>query len=232
MLVIDETGDVKKGTASVGVQRQYTGTAGRVENAQVAVYLTYAAPRGHAFIDRALYLPRVWADDADRRTAGGVPVEVEFATKPALAQAMLDRVVAAQVPARWVAGDEVYGADPQLRASIRGHGLGYVMQIGSNRHMLLPSGAKVRADELTATVPPHAWQRYSAGAGTKGPRWYSWAWIQLAPATHADWAGRGVQRSSSSSCVPAARAVPGSTLRRAAAARSARTAARSDRSPR
>ena len=181
VLVIDETGDVKKGTASVGVQRQYTGTAGRVENAQVAVYLTYAAPRGHAFIDRALYLPKVWAQDAERRAAGGVPVEVEFATKPALAQAMLDRVVAAQVPARWVAGDEVYGADPQLRASIRGHGLGYVLQIGSNRHMLLPSGAKVRADELAATVPPQAWQRYSAGAGTKGPRWYSWAWIQLAP---------------------------------------------------
>lgn len=175
VLVIDETGDVKKGTASVGVQRQYTGTAGRVENAQVAVYLTYAAPRGHAFIDRALYLPKVWAQDADRRTAGGVPAEVEFATKPALARAMLDRAVDGEVPARWVAGDEVYGADPQLRASIRGHGLGYVLQVASNRQVLVPSGAKIRADELAAMVPATAWQRYSAGVGTKGPRWYSWA---------------------------------------------------------
>src|SRR6478735_7308121 len=115
VLVVDETGDVKKGTATVGVQRQYSGTAGRIENAQVAVYLTYAAPRGHALIDRALYLPKVWAEDQDRREEAGIPAEVEFATKPALAQRMILAALDAGVPASFVAGDEVYGADPNLR---------------------------------------------------------------------------------------------------------------------
>ena len=125
ILVVDETGDVKKGTHSVGVQRQYSGTAGRVENSQVAVYLTYAAPRGHALIDRALYLPRSWADDHDRCAAAGIPhAQQVFATKPTLAATLIDRAVSASVPAAWVAGDEVYGADPHLRAVIRGHGLG------------------------------------------------------------------------------------------------------------
>jgi SRSO17 transposase len=111
VLVLDETGDLKKGTGTVGVQRQYTGTAGRIENAQVAVYLTYAAPGGHAFIDRALYLPKSWCDDVDRRTRAGVPTDVSFATKPALAAAMIDRAVAAGTPAAWVGADDVYGGD-------------------------------------------------------------------------------------------------------------------------
>jgi SRSO17 transposase len=122
VLVIDETGDVKKGSHTVGVQRQYTGTAGRIENAQVAVYLTYSGKRGHALIDRELYLPRSWTDDPGRCAAAGVPADVSFATKPALAQAMLVRTLEAGVPARWVAGDEVYGADPGLRAALEGHG--------------------------------------------------------------------------------------------------------------
>ena len=125
ILILDETGDVKKGMHSVGVQRQYTGTAGRIENAQVAVYLTYAAPRGHALIDRALYVPRCWAEDPDRCDGAGIPSDKRcFATKPALARALLARAVAAKVPAAWVAADEVYGADPALRAAIRSHGLG------------------------------------------------------------------------------------------------------------
>jgi SRSO17 transposase len=139
ILVVDETGDVKKGTHSVGVQRQYTGTAGRIENAQVAVYLTYAAPRGHAFIDRALYLPKSWTSDPDRGAAAGVPADTGFATKPALAAAMVTRAVEAGVPASWVAGDEVYGADPRLRATIRSHRLGYVLQVAAK-----PSGAHRR----------------------------------------------------------------------------------------
>ena len=118
VLVVDETGDVKKGTATVGVQRQYTGTAGRVENAQVAVYLTYASPRGYAFIDRALYLPRSWADDPDRRAAAGVPDDITFATKPALARQMIARALDAGTPVSWVAGDEVYGNDPGLRTEL------------------------------------------------------------------------------------------------------------------
>jgi len=180
ILVVDETGDLKKGAHTVGVQRQYTGTAGRIENAQIAVYLTYAAPRGHAFIDRALYLPRSWTTDTERRTEAGVPVEVEFATKPALAADMITRAVEAGVPAAWVAGDEVYGADPNLRATIGGLGLGYVMQIASNRRVLTDAGP-VRVDALPALLPTRAWKKHSAGAGSKGHRFYSWAWIALLP---------------------------------------------------
>ena len=175
ILVVDETGDVKKGTHSVGVQRQYSGTAGRVENSQVAVYLTYAAPRGHALIDRALYLPRSWADDHDRCAAAGIPhAQQVFATKPTL----IDRAVSASVPAAWVAGDEVYGADPHLRAVIRGHGLGYVMAIAANRRVPTHAGP-IRVDALPALIPAHAWQKHSAGAGAHGPRLYSWAWFRL-----------------------------------------------------
>jgi SRSO17 transposase len=170
---------VKKGVHSVGVQRQYSGTAGRIENSQVAVYLTYAAPRGHALIDRALYVPRSWAEDPDRCTSAGIPDDKRgFATKPALAATLIDRAVAAKIPAAWVAGDEVYGADPRLRAAIRGHGLGYVMAIAANRRVPTHAGP-IRVDALPALIPPHAWQKHSAGAGAHGPRLYSWAWFRL-----------------------------------------------------
>ncbi|MDT5131565.1 MAG: hypothetical protein QOE41_876 [Mycobacterium sp.] len=181
ILVVDETGDVKKGTATVGVQRQYSGTAGRIENSQVAVYLTYAAPRGHALIDRALYLPKSWTDDPARCADAGIPdQERGFATKPTLAMALIDRTVAAEVPAAWVAGDEVYGADPRLRAGIRAHGLGYVMAIAANRRVPTHAGP-IRVDALPTLIPPHAWQKHSAGAGAHGPRLYSWAWFRLLP---------------------------------------------------
>jgi SRSO17 transposase len=179
ILVVDETGDVKKGIHSVGVQRQYSGTAGRIENSQVAVYLTYAAPRGHALIDRALYLPRSWADDRDRCADAGIPNgQRGFATKPALAVTLIDRAVAAKVPAAWVAGDEVYGADPRLRAAVRGHGLGYVLAVAANRRVPTDAGL-IRVDALPALIPAHAWQKHSAGAGAHGPRLYSWAWFRL-----------------------------------------------------
>jgi len=179
ILVVDETGDVKKGTATVGVQRQYSGTAGRVENSQVAVYLTYAAPRGHALIDRALYLPKSWTQDPQRCAEAGIPTDKRsFATKPALAVELIDRAVAANVPAAWVAGDEVYGADPRLRAAVRGHRLGYVLAVAANRRV--PTGAgQIRVDALPALIGPHAWQKHSAGPGAHGPRLYSWAWFQL-----------------------------------------------------
>jgi SRSO17 transposase len=186
ILVVDETGDVKKGTHSVGVQRQYSGTAGRIENSQVAVYLTYAAPRGHALIDRALYLPKSWSEDTDRCADAGIPQDKRgFATKPALAVTLIDRAVAAKVPAAWVAGDEVYGADPRLRTAIRGHGLGYVLAVAANRRV--PTGAgPIRVDALPALIPAHAWQRHSAGAGAHGPRMYSWAWFRLLAEDDAD----------------------------------------------
>jgi SRSO17 transposase len=178
VLVIDETGDVKKGTHTVGVQRQYTGTAGRIENAQVAVYLTYSAARGHALIDRELYLPRSWIDDPARCAAAGVPAGVAFATKPALATAMLTRALDAGVPAGWVAGDEVYGADPDLRAALETRRVGYVLAIAGNRRLPTVAGP-LRADALAAALPRRAWQRLSAGPGAKGRRYYDWAWLDL-----------------------------------------------------
>ena len=177
ILVIDETGDVKKGTATVGVQRQYTGTAGRIENAQVAVYLTYASDRGHALLDRALYLPKAWTDDGERLAAAGVPDDVEFATKPALAQAMLTDAVDAGVPAAWVAGDEVYGADSKLRKQLRRAGLGYVLAVAKTHQIVTGIGSR-RAIDLAVRLPKRSWQRVSAGRGSKGERWYDWALVQ------------------------------------------------------
>ena len=186
VLVVDETGDVKKGTATVGVQRQYSGTAGRIENAQVAVYLTYAAPRGHALIDRALYLPKSWAEDADRCQEAGIPTDRRgFATKPTLAKMLISRAVEANTPAAWVAGDEVYGADPTLRAAIRGHGLGNVLAVSANRRVPTEAGP-IRVDALPAMLPARAWQKHSAGAGSHGHRLYSWAWIALLPEDDTD----------------------------------------------
>jgi SRSO17 transposase len=178
VLVFDETGDLKKGVRTVGVQRQYTGTAGRIENAQVAVYLTYASGRGHALIDRELYLPQSWTTDPDRLAEAGVPGDIGFLTKPALAAGMLTRALHAGVPARWAAGDEVYGNDPGLRAECEAQQIGYVLAIGCDRRVPTPAGP-TRADTLVAGLPRRAWQQLSAGPGAKGERYYDWAWITL-----------------------------------------------------
>ncbi|MBB4689600.1 IS701 family transposase [Amycolatopsis jiangsuensis] len=178
VLVVDETGDLKKGVHTVGVQRQYTGTAGRIENAQVAVYLTYATDTGHAFIDRALYLPKSWTTDPDRCADTGIPATTVFATKPALARTMIGRALDAGVRARWVAGDEVYGADPGLRADLEKRGVGYVLAIGCDRRVSTPAGV-LRADGVAARLPKHVWQRLSAGAGAKGHRYYDWAFADI-----------------------------------------------------
>jgi len=129
--VLDETGFLKKGTHSVGVQRQYSGTAGKVENCQIGVFLTYSTPTGHVFLDRRLYLPEGWCDDASRRAKARVPQEVVFQTKPAQGIAMLEHAWAQGVPMRWVTGDEVYGNDPRLRETVQGHGCGYVLAVSS-----------------------------------------------------------------------------------------------------
>ena len=180
VLVVDETGDVKKGTATAGVQRQYTGTAGRTENAQVAVYLAYVAPAGHALIDRELYLPRSWIADPGRCRAAGIPEGTAFATKPALARRMLARTLDARVPAGWVAGDEVYGADPGLRSDLEKRETGYVLAVAC-RHTFSTGLRTFRAGELARRLPRPAWQRYSAGAGAKGHRYYDWAWVATDP---------------------------------------------------
>jgi SRSO17 transposase len=180
VLVVDETGDLKKGTATVGVQRQSTGTAGRVENAQVAVLLVDASQAGHGVIDRELYLPRAWTRDPERMQAAGVPAQVGFATKPALARRMLARALDAGVPASWVTGDEVDGADPKLRAFLEGRSIGYVLAVARD-HPVVAAGDPWRADGLAARVPARAWQRISAGQGAKGHRYYDWAFVQLDP---------------------------------------------------
>jgi SRSO17 transposase len=179
VLVVDETGDLKKGTATVGTQRQYTGTAGRTENAQVAVYLAYAAAAGTAFIDRALYLPRSWSNDPARCRAAGVPQDTGFATKPAQARQMLTRALDAGTPAAWVTADEVYGQDPALRAELARRGLGYVLAM-PKRHLVTTGIGARTAIELVRQLPARAWQRISAGPGAKGPRWYDWALIDAA----------------------------------------------------
>jgi SRSO17 transposase len=178
VLVIDETDDLKKGTGTVGMQRQYTGTAGRIENAQVAVYLVYATDTGHAMIDRELYLPQGWIDDPARCRDAGIPGQVGFATKPALAQAMLARALDAGVPAAWVTGDEVYGACPRLRALLEARGIGYVLAVACD-HPVRAGGATQRADALLRCVPVRAWQCISAGRGAKGHRHYDWAFLRL-----------------------------------------------------
>jgi SRSO17 transposase len=172
VLVLDETGFVKKGTKSVGVQRQYSGTAGRVENCQIGVFLGYAGRHGHALIDRALYLPELWANDPARRGAAGVPENTVFATKPQLGRQMLARAFAAEVPCRWVSGDSVYGADYALRRCIEKSGHGYVLAVTSRQRL----GLKTVADWLE-DVPAGTWRRLSAGDGAKGPRLYDWAWL-------------------------------------------------------
>jgi SRSO17 transposase len=179
VLVVDETGDIKKGTMTVAVQRQYTGTAGRTENAQVAVYLAYAAPAGCAFIDRALYLPRSWTSDPARCRAAGVPDDAAFATKPALARVMIGRALDAGAPAAWATADEVYGQDPALRAELSRRGLGYVLAVAKSHPVTTAIGPRP-AIELARRLPARAWQRLSAGPGAKGPRWYDWALIDTA----------------------------------------------------
>jgi SRSO17 transposase len=178
VLVVDETGDVKKGSHTVGVQRQYTGTAGRIENSQVAVYLVYAGQRGHAAVDRELYIPRSWTDQPNRCRAAGLDPDTEFATKPELAARMIDRFLDAGHRARWVAGDEVYGGNPKLRTALEQRGAGYVLAVACNHEVPTQAG-KFRADALAKKLPKRAWQKLSAGAGAKGQRFYDWAHIDL-----------------------------------------------------
>lgn len=184
VLVVDETGFVKKGRKSAGVQRQYSGTAGRVENCQIGVFLAYASPRGRTLLDRELYLPEAWATDAARRQEAGIPEAVAFQTKPQLAQAMLERALDAGVPARWVTGDEVYGNDRRLRQWLEEREGAYVLAIKRTEPLwvLTERGpVQVAAEVLAAQFRPEAWQRLSAGDGAKGPRWYDWARVPIRP---------------------------------------------------
>ena len=167
---VDETGDLKKGKHTVGVQRQYTGTAGRIENAQVGVFLTYASRHGHTLIDRRVYLPESWTGDRQRCEQAGVPDDIEFATRSQLAEDMITAAVAAHVPARWAAADEAYGYNTRLRRELRKTTSRYVLAV-SRDHLLPLDGGKTRrrADLIAADLPVTAWTRRSAGGGRKGP---------------------------------------------------------------
>jgi SRSO17 transposase len=172
VLVLDETGFLKKGDKSAGVQRQYSGTAGRIENCQVGVFLGYAGRHGRALIDRALYLPGRWTRDAARCAAAGIPDDAALTTKPQLGLAMLDRALEAGVPFAWVAGDSVYGADHRIRRRLEARQRGYVLAVTSGQRL-----GFVPVENWLAKVPPDGWRRLSAGEGAKGPRLYDWAYL-------------------------------------------------------
>lgn len=180
VLVLDETGFLKKGIHSAGVQRQYSGTAGRIENSQVGVFLCYAAERGYVLLDRELYLPQSWSEDSERSRAAGVPEGVQFQTKPMLGQRMLERAFATGLPAGWVAGDEVYGRDGKLRRWLEGRQQPYVLAIAADQRLWRDDFRQHRVDEIANTLPKRAWKRLSAGRGAKGERLYDWALLPWA----------------------------------------------------
>jgi len=182
VLIIDETGFLKQGKASCGVARQYTGSAGKITNCQIGVFASYVSRHGHAFIDRALYLPREWTDDPERLKAAHVPDKVSFATKPQIARRMIARAIAAEVPFSYVAGDSVYGTG-EIETMLRKAGKGYVLGVASN-HVFRSWGKKQRVDgtatKIALDLPKSAWRRLSSGEGTKGPRLHDWAYLELA----------------------------------------------------
>jgi SRSO17 transposase len=192
VLVVDETGFLKKGTTSVGVQRQYCGTAGKVDNCQLGVFLAYASPKGRAMIDRELYLPESWTDDPERCRAARVPEQVGFRTKPQLARVMLERALDAGVPAAWVTADEVYGGSPTLRQWLEGRGVWHVLAVKCTEllEVASPNGVvRESAEQLGAAVPAEQWIACSAGHGAKGRRLYDWTRVELAAPATAGMAG-------------------------------------------
>jgi SRSO17 transposase len=178
VLVVDETGFLKKGKKSVGVARQYTGTAGKKENAQVGVFLAYASRKGAAFVDRSLYLPKEWTEDAQRRGEAGVPHKIRFATKGELAKEMLGRAFEAKMPVRWVVADTVYGTARGLRGWLEEQQCSYVLAVPATKGVY-HEGTQRQAQSLAKDLPAEAWERVSAGRGSKGERLYDWACVAL-----------------------------------------------------
>lgn len=179
VLIADDTGFVKKGVRSAGVQRQYSGTAGKVENCQIGTFLAYASPRGRALIDRELYLPKSWTQDADRCARAAVPEDVAFATKPEQVRVMIERAVAAGVPFGWFTADEAFGQNPGLRDWLQEQDIAYVMATRSDDEV--PAGLHTFSPvkDLIGKIRPGAWQRLSCGDGAHGPRVYDWAWTPI-----------------------------------------------------
>ena len=182
ILVVDETGFLKKGRCSAGVARQYSGAAGRIENSQVGVFRAYASRKGHALVDRRLYLPEAWTGDAERRRAVKIPADVPFLTKPEIAREMIARALDSGVPGEWVLGDEVYGADRRLRMMLEERRKPYLLAIRSNDKLWSELDGAVGQHApaaLARALPPQVWRRLSAGAGTKGERLFDWARVRL-----------------------------------------------------
>lgn len=179
VLVLDETGFIKKGQHSAGVQRQYSGTAGRIENSQIGVFLLYASQAGHAFLDRALYLPKSWTQDRERCRRAGIPDDAGFASKPELARQMLEKALNQGIPAAWVTGDSVYGGNRSLRLWLEEQEQPFVLEVACNEPLWWQSFQYTRADEMAASLPDDAWQTLSAGSGSKGERWYDWSLMPL-----------------------------------------------------
>jgi len=178
VLIVDETGFLKKGKKSVGVARQYTGTAGKRENAQVGVFLAYSSKKGTAFIDRALYLPREWVGDIERREEAGIPQTVRFSTKGELAKEMLRRAFETEVPARWVVADTVYGTARGLRGWLEEHERSYILAVPATQGVY-HGGRQRQVRSLAKMLPGEGWVRLSAGRGSKGERLYDWACVSL-----------------------------------------------------
>ncbi|WP_424860527.1 IS701 family transposase [Streptomyces sp. MMS24-I29] len=177
VLIVDDTGFIKKGTASAGVQRQYSGTAGRTENCQIGVFAAYASHKGRALVDRELYLPKSWTSDTDRCAEARIPGERAFATKGDLAKDMIRRALGSPLPVAWVTADSAYGQDQRLRRMLEEVGVGYVLAVPKSQHI----HAMGRIDFAFSRAPDDAWERQSCGAGAKGPRVYDWAAARLPP---------------------------------------------------
>ena len=186
VLVIDETGFLKTGPQSAGVARQYRGTAGRIEHCQIGVLLAYASSQGHALLDCALYVPQAWTNDRERGERAGLPEQRPFATQPELARQMLKRAFDARVPAAWVPGDSVYGDDRRLRVWLEEREQAYVLAV-SGKEDVWRGWQQHQVKTVLATLPSDGWTRLSAGAGTKGLRWYEWRWLPLAHPMHPAW---------------------------------------------
>jgi SRSO17 transposase len=181
VLIVDETGFVKKGDRSVGVARQYSGTAGRIENSQIGVFLAYASRYGQALVDRRLYLPESWTKDRARCAKASIPETVEFATKPKMARAMVEAALDAGVPCAYVLGDAVYGADSSLRRMLEAREQPYVLAV-RGAHFMRRGGDRrfegTSPEELASELAPEDWVCHAAGEGAKGPRLYDWARIR------------------------------------------------------
>ncbi len=178
VLIVDDTGFLKKGTVSAGVQRQYSGTAGRTENCQIGVFAAYASARGRALVDRELYLPRSWTEDPDRCRAARIPEGKSFATKPELARVMVQRALDSALPIAWVTADAAYGQEGQFRRMLEEAGVGYVLAVPKSQQVKSPAGSW-RIDHVLTGAPAEAWERISCGDGAKGPRVYDWAAAKL-----------------------------------------------------